>query len=135
VAESLLQTQIPLGILPADSSNGMAKDWGTTVNAEEALNIIMNGQPKKIHLININGELCIHPSYIGFNAFMVKKFEKQEKRGIWGYIKATLKVLRSNPLMQVGIQIDEAYIQREAAMVVIANATSYGTGILINIGG
>src|SRR5436309_2391348 len=40
VAKSLLQTHIPLGILPAGSSNGMAKELGITANAEDALDII-----------------------------------------------------------------------------------------------
>jgi len=135
VAESLLKTDIPLGILPAGSSNGMAKELGISIAAEEALDTIMKGQRKKIHLININNELCIHLSDIGFNAFLVKKFETQEKRGMWSYIKAALKILGSNPLMQVSIQFDNEYIRREAAMVVIANATSYGTGVLINPAG
>ncbi len=132
VAEAVLKTEVPLGILPAGSANGMAKELGIASGLEDALNVIINGQPKKIHLININKELCIHLSDIGFNAFVIKNFETQQKRGMWGYIKATWKVLRSNPRMHVSIQINDAYIERKAAMVVIANATKYGTGAVIN---
>lgn len=135
VAGSLLKTDIPLAILPTGSSNGMAKELGISVVPEEALDTITNGEPKKIHLTKINNELCIHLSDIGFNAFLVKEFEKQKKRGMWSYIKAALKVWGSNPVMNVSIEIDNVCIQREAAMVVIANATCYGTGILINPAG
>jgi diacylglycerol kinase (ATP) len=132
VAESLLQTHIPLGILPAGSANGMAKELGIPDEPKGALDIIVKGQSKKIHMVDINDHRCIHLSDIGFNAFLVKKFETQNKRGMWGYIKAAWKVLKRNPVMQVSIQVDDGYIQREAAMVVIANATKYGTGVLIN---
>ncbi|MEO5999571.1 MAG: diacylglycerol kinase family lipid kinase, partial [Chitinophagaceae bacterium] len=60
-------------------------------------------------------------------------------RGIWGYFKATMKVLRSllfiNPLMQVSMTIHNEIIEVKAAMVVIANATKYGSGAVINLSG
>ena len=57
--------------------------------------------------------LCIHLGDIGFNAFVVKKFEDENTRGMWGYIKAAWKVLRSHSKMDVDIKIDNEYIQRE----------------------
>ena len=132
VATALVKTNIPLGILPAGSANGMAKELGIPLSAQEALNVVVNGECKKIHMVYINNQLCIHLSDIGFNAFVVQKFETLQKRGMWGYVKAAWQVLKSNPRMQVSIHNGEDYIQREAAMVVIANATKYGTGVVIN---
>src|SRR3954469_4028101 len=131
-AQCLLQTNIPLGILPAGSANGMAKELNIPVNVMKALDVAVSGGTKKIHLVKINNEICIHLSDIGFNAFVVKKFEADHGRGMWGYIKAFWKVLWKRPLMQVKIQTDKAWVKRNAAMVVIANATKYGTGALIN---
>ncbi|MDQ2721005.1 MAG: diacylglycerol kinase family lipid kinase [Bacteroidota bacterium] len=134
-AQCLLKTCIPLGILPAGSANGMAKELEIPKNEEEALDLILNGETKKIHIIKINDELCIHLSDIGFNAFVVKKFETDHIRGMWGYMKATWKVLWNHPMMQVKIQTDNIVIKKNAAMIVIANATKYGTGALINPNG
>jgi diacylglycerol kinase (ATP) len=132
VAESVRNMHIPVGILPAGSANGMAKELTIPIEPRKALDVILNGQLKKIDLIRINNELCIHLSDIGFNAFVVKTFETFNKRGMWGYIKAAWKVLWRNPRMQVTIAADNKYIQRNAAMIVVANATKYGTGALIN---
>ena len=131
-AQCLMQTNIPLGILPAGSANGMAKELEIPGNAEDALEIVVNGTVKKIHLLKINDELCIHLSDIGFNAFVVKKFEASHKRGMLGYIQASWKVLWDKPFMQLEIQTDKAVIKREAAMIVLANATKYGSSALIN---
>lgn len=131
-AQCLLNTGIPLGILPAGSANGMAKELNIPVNATKALDAAVNGTAKKIHLVKINDEICIHLSDIGFNAFIVKKFEAAQGRGMWGYIKAFWKVLWKHPKMRVEIQTDKTIAKRNAAMVVIANATKYGTGALIN---
>jgi len=131
-AQCLKETDTPLGILPAGSANGMAKELNIPLNISRALDVAVFGNTRKIHLVKINDELCIHLSDIGFNAFVVKKFEAEHKRGMWSYVKAAWKVLWRHPHMQVKIQTDKNWVKRSAAMIVIANATKYGTGALIN---
>lgn len=132
VATCLMNTNIPLGIIPAGSANGMAKELGIPADTGKALDIAVDGIATTIHLVKINDELCIHLSDIGFNAFVIKKFETGAGRGMWGYFKAACKVLWLQPKMEVEIQVDGIYVKRKAAMVVIANATKYGSGALIN---
>lgn len=132
VAECLLQTTIPIGIIPTGSANGMAKELGIPLLLNEALQIAVNGQAKKIHVVIINNELCIHLSDIGFNAYLVKKFDDLEHRGMWGYTKAAWHALWNHHKMEVEFQIAGKTIRSAAAMVVVANATMYGTGVKIN---
>jgi len=132
VAGCLLNTDTPLGILPAGSANGMAGEFAIPDDPVAALDIITAGIFKKIHLVRVNKELCIHLGDVGFNAFVVKKFEEENVRGMWGYVKAAWKVLWTNSRMNVEIMIDNEYIRRNAAMVVIANGTKYGNGVVIN---
>ena len=132
VAECLLQTGIPIGIIPAGSANGMAKELGIPLALNEALDRVVSGKPKKIHVVMVNNELCIHLSDIGFNAYLVKKFDDLEHRGMWGYTKAAWHALWNHHKMDVTFKINEETVRSEAAMVVIANATMYGTGVKIN---
>ncbi|NRF41660.1 diacylglycerol kinase family protein [Pedobacter foliorum] len=132
VAECLLQTETPMGIIPAGSANGMARELGIPTTIKESLDVAVNGQPKKIHAITVNNELCIHLADIGFNAYIVKKFNDLPQRGMWGYTKAAWKALWSHHKMEVLIRVKDKIIHSEAAMVVIANATMYGTGVKIN---
>lgn len=132
VAESLIHSHIPLGILPAGSANGLAKELGISNNPEKALETLLTGTTKKVHLININEQLCIHLSDIGLNAYAMKKFKHQGVRGMWGYLIASLKVLWQNPLMQIAIETNGEIHQLKAEMIVIANATQYGSGAVIN---
>jgi diacylglycerol kinase (ATP) len=133
LVEFLKETTIPLGILPAGSANGMAKELKIPLQINEALTLIAEGECKKIDAIKINEEeICIHLSDIGLNALLVKYFESSKKRGMWGYGKAIFKVLWRKPLMYVNIRMDDREIRRKAFMVVIANAQTYGTGAIIN---
>lgn len=132
VAECLKGQKIPIGIIPAGSANGMAKELGIPLIIQEALETALHGEPKEIHAVMVNNELCIHLSDIGFNAYIVKKFDDLPQRGMWGYAKATWKALWAHHKMQVEFNIGKDTIRSEAAMVVIANATMYGTGVKIN---
>lgn len=132
VAECVLQKNIALGILPAGSANGLAKELGISSDPIQALDVIVKGHTKKIHATNVNDHLCIHLSDIGFNAYVVKKFENQGVRGMWGYIMAAIKVLRQNPLLEIEMKVHKKPIKIKAEMIVIANATKYGSGALIN---
>jgi len=132
VAECLLKKKIALGILPAGSANGMARELGLSTDPTKALDIITAGHSKKIHLTSVNDHLCIHLSDIGLNAYAMKKFKNQRVRGMWGYFVASLKVLWQNPIMQMRMEIDGDVIKVKAEMIVIANATKYGNGVVIN---
>jgi diacylglycerol kinase (ATP) len=132
VAESILDTDIVLGILPAGSANGMAKELNIDEDEEEALKTLLEGKVKKIHLTKINEHLCIHLADVGFNAYLIKKFEIQEGRGMWGYFKAALKVLFTHTKMHLTLKVKGKLVDINAAMIVIANATCYGSGALIN---
>jgi YegS/Rv2252/BmrU family lipid kinase len=133
LADILKETKISLGILPAGSANGMAKELKIPAIAEEALNIIIEGESKKLDLVKINEEhICFHLSDVGLNALLIKHFEGTKGRGMWGYGKVVLKALWKKTLMSVSIKTDTAEIKRKAFMVVIANAQTYGTGAIIN---
>ncbi|MGY4383220.1 diacylglycerol kinase (ATP) [Pedobacter sp. UYP24] len=132
VAACLLGKNIPIGIIPAGSANGMAKELGIPTEPIPALELCLHGKPKKIHAITVNGELCIHLADIGFNAYLVKKFNSLKHRGMWGYTKAAWQALWSHHKLDVTFKIKNKMIRSEAAMVVIANATRYGTGVKIN---
>jgi diacylglycerol kinase (ATP) len=133
MAEILKETSIALGIIPAGSANGMAKELGIPLNIEGALDVVLHGEIKKVDVIRINEEkTCLHLSDLGLNAMLVKYFEQSKRRGMWGYGKAMFRVLWEKQKMKILIRTDDAEYRRKAYMVVIANARKYGTGANIN---
>ena len=132
VAECILNTKIQLGILPAGSANGLAREFDISNVPTEALHTLLKGIIQKIHAIKVNDQLCIHLSDVGLNAYVVKEFENQPMRGMWGYLMASIKVLWQNPLMNISMKIHGKIIKVKAKMIVIANATKYGSGAIIN---
>lgn len=133
VAEVLIGTGIPICIFPAGSSNGMARELEMPANPSDCLHILFEGVIKTIDILRINDtEVCIHLSDIGINAQLVKYFEENDMRGKIGYAKEIFRVLWRKRLMNLNIKKGGENLIRTAFMVVIANASMYGTGAKIN---
>ena len=132
-AKELLGSGIPLAILPAGSANGMAKELNIPGNAQNALKLVHDGMVKPADVIRVNGtEICLHLSDIGLNAKLIKYFEQHNWRGKLGYARVLFKALHKKRPMKVKINLNGAEVEREAFMIVLANATKYGTGAVIN---
>lgn len=133
LARIVAGTDIALGILPAGSANGMAKELNIPEDPLKALSIVENGEIKCCDSIRINGkDICLHLADIGLNAQLIKYFDEGKLRGKLGYAKVILKTLWYKRKMLVSIQEKNTQIKRMAFMVVLANASKYGTGAVIN---
>jgi diacylglycerol kinase (ATP) len=129
VAEQLLHSSIPMGILPLGSANGMATELAIPAELEAALNIILQQKIREVDAIRIEGKgICIHLADIGLNALLVKNFEQRGIRGKIGYILSSAKTFMQRQRLDVQI----ANMRRKAFMIVLANARMYGTGACIN---
>ena len=133
VAEQLLNKNIPLGILPVGSANGMARELGIPTDVQKSLDVLVNGTLKPIDVISVNdGDICLHLSDIGLNAQVVKHYEHNNLRGKFGYLRSVVNVLKKRRLLRLSITVGDDCVQRVAFMVVLANARMYGTGAVIN---
>ncbi|MBV9988850.1 MAG: NAD(+)/NADH kinase [Chitinophagaceae bacterium] len=136
VVEQLLGTDIPLGIIPAGSANGLAREFDLPASLKDALAVVMKDNIRTVDLIKINDkEICVHLSDMGLNARVVKYYAMGGVRGKWGYARAIWRVLWQRQLISAEILVNGQQLKREAFMVVIANARTYGTGALINPSG
>jgi diacylglycerol kinase (ATP) len=133
VATVLLGSDIPLGVLPAGSANGMARELGIPPDIKGSLTLLIDGVPKATDIITVNeNDICLHLSDIGLNAQLVRYYEKNNLRGKLGYLRGVIRVLQKRRLLRVSITVGEECVQRAAFMVVLANARMYGTGAVIN---
>jgi YegS/Rv2252/BmrU family lipid kinase len=132
VATCLLHKNIPLGIIPAGSANGLAMELGIIKDLGQSLKTILTGSKKTIHALELNKQLCIHLSDIGINAHAMRTFELQQQRGFLGYFLASLKVLWKGQKIKAILEFNDQIVSAKAELIVIANCTMYGTGAIIN---
>ncbi|MEO6819662.1 MAG: diacylglycerol kinase family protein [Ginsengibacter sp.] len=135
VGKILTNTKITMGILPGGSANGMAKELNISNKPEEALKTIVSNNLKCCDAIYINDEdICFHLSDLGLNARLIRYFDESKIRGMWNYFRMFGKAFINKKLMRASIHLDNQVIETPAYMIVIANASKYGTGAVINPG-
>ncbi len=133
LANILAGKDIPLGILPGGSANGMARELGIPESPPEALEIINTGVIRHLDRICINDKyFCLHLSDLGLNAKLIKYFDEGKLRGKLGYSKVILKTLLRRKKIYASIRTGDNVRNEIAYMIVLANASMYGTGAVIN---
>lgn len=133
VTEALKGEEIPLGIIPAGSANGLAINLNLPANVNEQLDIAFGDSFRKMDIINIDGELCLHMSDFGLNAELIKKYENSNMRGKLGYLLQSIPTLvQSDYPFEFKIETNKTTYNTEGILLAIANAKSYGTGATVN---
>jgi YegS/Rv2252/BmrU family lipid kinase len=133
VAETIMHTDIRLGIVPAGSANGMAAELNIPSDPDEAMQVIFEGRCIRIDNLKVNGKYnCIHIGDMGLNAKVVHRFEKEKRRGLLGYARQFFREMPlSNPAKAI-ITTEKGRFVKKAHMIAFANARRYGTKALLN---
>lgn len=135
VAQLLLNSEMQLGIIPLGSANGLAYELEIEEDIEESLDLILRGKTISMDVVRINAEfICLHLSDLGFNAKMIKEFEESGERGMLAYAKAFFSSLVDKKTNEFRIEFNGTDKNIKAEMIVLANASSYGSGAVINPG-
>ncbi|WP_303919986.1 diacylglycerol kinase family protein [Draconibacterium sediminis] len=133
VAQTVLNQPTKMGILPMGSANGMASELNLPTGVEENLKLITKGKSKKIDVLQIDEKhICLHLSDIGFNAQLISTYEKSDSRGLLGYTKSFIEEFGNADPAAFEITLEDATVSKKAFMVVLANASKFGTGAVIN---
>jgi len=131
-ARSILEKDIVLGIIPFGSANGIATELNIPTQLDNALNKITKGKTRKIDVLKINNKLSIHLSDFGLNANVIYRFEQDKNRGFGAYARHYIQEMFSVKGTTYLIRLNSEEKKVKASMLLIANASSYGTGIKIN---
>ena len=134
LADILKGKDAALGILPLGSANGLAAELDIPLEIEESLDLIRSAPAKPFDLIEVNDKWnVLHLADIGLNATLVKKYQQDEHRGFLGYALSAIKSLPDiNEPMRIEILTRGKKYSFISHFLGIANATKYGTGIVIN---
>ncbi|MDO8999624.1 MAG: YegS/Rv2252/BmrU family lipid kinase [Bacteroidota bacterium] len=131
VAKSIIGTSIALGIVPAGSGNGLARTLGISMEVEEAIKQIAQGNKTIIDHGVVNGIPFFCTSGIGFDAHIGNLFATSAKRGLQSYVKITIAELFKYRAKQYTLKFNDQIIQRKAFLITIANAGQYGNDFYI----
>ena len=84
VACALAYHDVPLGIIPAGSGNGLARELGVALKPETAIAEALKAEPRRIDTGDLDGRLFVNIAGIGFDAHVAAQFNDPRTRGeVW----------------------------------------------------
>ncbi|MBD1908609.1 lipid kinase [Funiculus sociatus GB2-A5] len=131
--EGLLDTDLPLGILPLGTANNLARTLGIPQSLPEACKIIASGQVHQIDLGWVNGQYFFNIASLGLSAEVNRRVSKKLKRhwGVLAYIVTALQVIWTVRPFWVDVLSDGQSIEFKTLQITVANGRYYGSGLVI----
>ena len=132
-APALVETGLPLGILPLGTANDLARTLGLPTDPEEAARVIVTGRLASIDVGEVNGIFYFNVASIGFSARLARRLTSEAKRrwGAFGYaLVASRLVAESRPFL-VQIEHDGKVEQSRTVQVSVGNGRYYGGGMAV----
>ena len=136
-ATVLLNSSIPMGIVPLGSANGMATELFVNPVPVEALkDIIMSEVVAGLDMLVVNDEFyTMHIGDVGINASIIEAYSKDKNRGMATYAKYFIEEMKQLKPFNFSISANGETVENSGLMVGICNARKYGTGVPLNLSG
>jgi len=131
VASALAFDEVPLGIIPAGSGNGLARELGVSLRPERAIADALQAVPRPIDLGELDGHLFANIAGVGFDAHIASRFATARRRGFIGYAGITARALTSYVPQRYRVTTSGVETAHRAILVTIANSAQFGNNARI----
>lgn len=132
IASALRYTDVPLGIVPKGSGNGLARALGIPMTIKGAIQKIVEGNIRTIDCCLANEHAFFCTCGFGFDAQVSKDFSKASHRGPLQYMLTTVSTFISYKPQNFRLTIGEQEaFEQDAFLVTVANASQYGNNAYI----
>jgi diacylglycerol kinase (ATP) len=131
VASALAFDGVPLGIVPAGSGNGLARELGVALRPERAIADALQAVPRPMDLGEIDGHMFANVAGIGFDAHIASAFVTSTRRGFVSYAGITLRALVGYVPSTYRVTTGGVQTAHRAILVTIANSAQFGNNARI----
>ncbi len=133
VVDSLVETKLPLGILPLGTANDLARTLNIPFSIKQACEVITRGNLKAIDLGWVNGKHFFNVASIGLSVEITRQLSRGLKRrwGVFAYAITALQVIGKARRFPATIVVDGKVFSVKTIQIAVGNGRYYGGGMPI----
>ncbi len=124
VAAAVIETKIPLGVIPRGTANAFSVALGIPTNLNAACETILAGTTRVVDVARCNDVPMILLAGIGFEAETVAKADRELKNylGVLAYLVAGAQQIATHEIFEAQIEIGSQTSSFSSAAMTVANA-------------
>jgi diacylglycerol kinase (ATP) len=131
IGRSLVQSKVVLGVVPAGSGNGFARNFNISMNHYKALRSLLAPKIIEIDAGQINSHFFFNTAGTGLDAEISQSFEHFGWRGPLPYFLIGTRSYLSYQPDPITLYFDGKEMSYSPILLSIANAPQYGNGAII----
>lgn len=130
VAGVLVGRDVPLGIVPGGSGNGLARGLGLPLGVRDAVRVAVHGHRRAIDTGLVAGRTFLNLAGVGFDAAVAARVNTANlARGLRPYVLGIVHEWRNFPTHRFRLMMDDQPVREvDAHLVVVCNGQQYGHG-------
>lgn len=123
VAEAVMQTDIPLGVIPRGTANAFSVALGIPTSLPDACETILAGTTRQVDVATCNGAPMVLLGGIGFEAETVERANREMKNrfGVLAYIVAGMQQLADQEPFEAELEINGQLDKFDCSAITVAN--------------
>jgi diacylglycerol kinase (ATP) len=120
-----------MGVIPAGSGNGFARELGLPADPHAAIDVILKGRDTLIDVGELDRRFFFNIAGIGVDAVIAEQFNMRAmgRRGMGPYVAIGLREAFRYRAARYRIVLDGEEVHSSALLVAFANGREYGNGI------
>ncbi len=131
IGRGLVATDVVLGVIPAGSGNGFARNFDIPLNQRTAIRMLLSPKTQKIDVGKINSHYFFNVAGLGLDAIISANFEHFGMRGPLPYFMVGFWEFFKFKPEKIHLIFDHRNLEVFPLLLSIANAPQYGNGAII----